>query len=197
MPTRFVVLCALLFATTSAVLAEIKTAPLPPMTAEKWRAATASSPRIKRSRDLGRLDRRPGFCARVDREGERVGRDPAHRRRWTGRPPAGGNRPFRTGTQVSGGPGSVEFDSPQCTLVRCFITSRRRQERRMTDTKRDNTNVPSPPNSVVMSDLAYMGDPHSAFARMRGGADIIVQPTNGCARMVLSAELISDVQLDE
>lgn len=53
------------------------------------------------------------------------------------------------------------------------------------------------PTQVVITDLAYLQDPGAALARMRHGIDVIVEPTNGCARMTLSASLVSDVQLDD
>jgi len=54
-----------------------------------------------------------------------------------------------------------------------------------------------PSRQLVMTDLAYLADPGLAFERMRHGVEVIIQPTNGCARMTLSATLLSDVQLDD
>lgn len=56
---------------------------------------------------------------------------------------------------------------------------------------------PAPPPQFVVSDEAFLHDPREVFALMRSGADVIVEPTNGCARMHLSAALLSEIDLDE
>jgi hypothetical protein len=53
------------------------------------------------------------------------------------------------------------------------------------------------PAQIEVTDIAYLQDPAAVFARMRDGFDVVAQPTNGCARMTLSALLMSDVQLDD
>lgn len=60
-------------------------------------------------------------------------------------------------------------------------------------------NAPSsaPVSQIVITDLTYLQDPGAAFAQMRNGVDVIVSPTNGCARMTLSSSLVSDVLLDD
>lgn len=63
--------------------------------------------------------------------------------------------------------------------------------------QRENNSTSAPPPQLVITDLAYLQDPSAAFARMRAGVDVVVEPTNGCARMALSASLLSDVQLDD
>lgn len=68
----------------------------------------------------------------------------------------------------------------------------------MAEQKReDSTALPAPPPQYVVSDETFLQDPHMVFDRMRGGIDILVEPTNGCARMHLSATLLSDIDLDE
>jgi hypothetical protein len=69
----------------------------------------------------------------------------------------------------------------------------------MAEQQHENNPAPSAPSPqpVIITDLAYLDDPHAAFATMRSGVDVIVEPTNGCARMTLSASLVSEVLLDE
>jgi hypothetical protein len=57
--------------------------------------------------------------------------------------------------------------------------------------------VPAPPPRFILSDETFLRDPHAAFEKMRDGTDVVVEPTNGCARMHLSAILLSDIDLDE
>lgn len=67
----------------------------------------------------------------------------------------------------------------------------------MADQRENNPPSPAPPTHIVITDLDYLQDPAAALSRMRSGVDVIVEPTNGCARMTLSASLLSDMQLDE
>ena len=68
----------------------------------------------------------------------------------------------------------------------------------MADQQRENTPTTSTAApQVVITDLTYLRDPEAAFVQMRNGVDVIVSPTNGCARMTLSSSLVSDVQLDD
>ena len=51
---------------------------------------------------------------------------------------------------------------------------------------------------VVMSDIEYLDDPSRAFAAMRQGATVVVEPTiSGGIRMVLSGQPLSAISLDE
>lgn len=61
----------------------------------------------------------------------------------------------------------------------------------MPEQNRDET-----PQTLVISDVQYLENPTLAFEPMRSGVDVLVQPTNGCARMLLSAELLSAVTSD-
>ena len=63
--------------------------------------------------------------------------------------------------------------------------------------RENNPTSSSPVPQVVITDLTYLHDPSAAFAQMRNGVDVIVAPTNGCARMTLSSSLVSDVLLDD
>ena len=68
----------------------------------------------------------------------------------------------------------------------------------MAERHRENHSTSSaPPAQIVVTDIAYLQDPAAVFARMREGFDVVIQPTNGCARMTLSGSLMSDVQLDD
>lgn len=49
---------------------------------------------------------------------------------------------------------------------------------------------------VVMSTADYLRSPDDAFRQMRAGATVVIEPSNGYARMVLGGELLSDVDLD-
>jgi hypothetical protein len=49
---------------------------------------------------------------------------------------------------------------------------------------------------VVMSTTDYLRSPDDAFRHMRAGATVVIEPSNGYARMVLGNELLSDVDLD-
>lgn len=67
----------------------------------------------------------------------------------------------------------------------------------MAEQRENNPPAPAPPAHIVITDRDYLKDPDAAFTRMRSGVDVIVEPTNGCARMALSASLLSDMQLDD
>jgi len=68
----------------------------------------------------------------------------------------------------------------------------------MAEQQRENLKtLPTPPPRYVVSDEVFLRDSRAVFERMRSGADVVVEPTNGCARMHLSASLLSDIDLDE
>ncbi len=53
------------------------------------------------------------------------------------------------------------------------------------------------PRPFVISDIDYLRDPARALEAMRSGVEVIVQPTNGCARMVLSSEFLFAVGIGD
>ena len=66
--------------------------------------------------------------------------------------------------------------------------------------QRDNSNAPPAPpmtSAFFVTDELFLQHPQEALGHMRNGADVIVEPTNGCARMLLSATLLSEIELDE
>lgn len=53
------------------------------------------------------------------------------------------------------------------------------------------------PLPVLLTDIDYLREPQVAFDHMRAGQVVVIQPTNGCARMVLGAEPLSAYVIDD
>ena len=67
---------------------------------------------------------------------------------------------------------------------------------RVDEHDRHEATFQSPP-PVLFTDIEYLREPGAAFERMRAGEVVVIQPSNGCARMVLGAEPLSAYVLDD
>lgn len=89
--------------------------------------------------------------------------------------------------------GHVRWRGP--TLKRSKKQAPSRQRKRTEYVPQPDRSPVAPSNSYIISDVEYLRDPGTALGRMRDGVTVIVEPTNGGARMVLVGELVSDVVL--